>query len=84
MRASEYSGFACTCRLALSLVKIKTDTPENRDSTFLESRSRGTSFFVEARRLSGNPDFILPAAENWGDDLCICYGPDPDENDSDL
>ena len=84
MRPSEYSGFARTCRLGRSLVNIKLNTPEDRLSSLPGLRRNGTHFFLEARRLSWNPDLILPASEWWEEDFRGCYGPDPDENDSDL
>jgi hypothetical protein len=80
----QYSGFSCVCQRALSLVNQNFDTPGHRKLTSLEFRKSRTAAFVAIQRtlLDGK---LAPVNENLGPEtVAICYGPDPDENDSDL
>jgi hypothetical protein len=82
MYPCDYSGFSCVCRRALSLVNQKLDTPEDRDFTSPEFWKSRTGAFVGAQRL-----FLegkLAPISDGREGVSICYGPDPDENDSDL
>jgi hypothetical protein len=79
-----YSGFSCVCRRALSLVNQKLDTPKHRRLTSLKFRKSRTAAFVAIQRmfLDGK---LAPVDDKLGsENVAICYGPDPDENDSDL
>jgi hypothetical protein len=84
MHPIQYSGFSCVCRRALSLVNQKLDTPRHRKLTSLGSRKSRTAAFVAIQRLY--LDGKLPPVDDklGSENVAICYGPDPDENDSDL
>jgi hypothetical protein len=75
MDPRQYSGLPCTCQRALLIV--------NRKLEFEEACYTTLSFWKSATAPYVNRITLAPLECGW-ENVCICYGPDPNESDSDL
>jgi hypothetical protein len=75
MDPRQYSGLPCTCQRALLIV--------NRKLEFEEACCTTLSFWKSATAPYVNRITLAPLECGW-ENVCICYGPDPNESDSDL
>jgi hypothetical protein len=75
MDPRQYSGLPCTCQRALLIVNRKLEFDEVDYTTL--------SFWKSATAPYVNRITLAPFECGW-ENVCICYGPDPNESDSDL